>query len=221
MTRVASKAPARGRRGLRRKTPEHRTPRKDEILEEAARLFAERGYEAVSLLEIAQAVGLSKTTLYHYFASKDEILGTLIATTISQLNEFIAAEIPAEGSPAVKLTAFMEAQAEFFERHIPQFKVLLSQIGNLTDPVARDAAVAWRERYSNNIRRIVEEGVGSGAFASVHPSAVVRTVLGSIYWLARWYQPGGSRSARQIAREYADLILYGFAQRPAHRSGSR
>jgi hypothetical protein len=81
--------------------------------------------------------------------------------------------------------------------------------------------VAWRERYSNNIRRIVEEGVGSGAFASVHPSAVVRTVLGSIYWLARWYQPGGSRSARQIAREYAELILYGFAQRPAHRSGSR
>jgi hypothetical protein len=50
---------------------------------------------------------------------------------------------------------------------------------------------------------------------------VVRTVLGSIYWLARWYQPGGSRSARQIAREYAELILYGFAQRPAHRSGSR
>lgn len=221
MTRVASKAPARGRRGLRRKTPEHRTPRKDEILEEAARLFAERGYEAVSLLEIAQAVGLSKTTLYHYFASKDEILGTLIATTISQLNEFIAAAIPAEGSPAVKLTAFMEAQAEFFERHIPQFKVLLSQIGNLTDPVARDAAVAWRERYSHNIRRIVDEGVGSGAFASVQPSAVVRAVLGSIYWLARWYQPGGPRSARQIAREYAELILYGFAQRPAHRSGSR
>lgn len=214
MTRVASKAPARRRRVPRRKTPEHRTPRKDEILEEAARLFAERGYEAVSLLEIAQAVGLSKTTLYHYFESKDEILGTLIATTISKLNEFIAASIPADSPPAAKLTAFMEAQAEFFEQHIPQFKVLLSQIGNLTDPAARDAAVAWRVRYENGIRRIVEEGVDSGAFTSVRPNTVVRAVLGSIYWLVRWYQPDGSRSARDIAREYAEVLLYGFAVPP-------
>lgn len=214
MTRVARKAPARGRRVPRRKTPEHRTPRKDEILEEAARLFAERGYEAVSLLEIAQAVGLSKTTLYHYFESKDEILGTLIATTISKLTEFIAASIPADSPPAAKLTAFMEAQAEFFEQHIPQFKVLLSQIGSLTDPAARDAAVAWRVRYENGIRRIVEEGVASGAFTSVRPNAVVRAVLGSIYWLVRWYQPDGRRSARDIAREYAEVLLYGFAVRP-------
>lgn len=211
---MARKAPARRRRVPRRKTPEHRTPRKDEILEEAARRFADRGYEAVSLLEIAQAVGLSKTTLYHYFESKDEILGTLIATTISKLNEFIAASIPTDSPPAAKLTAFMEAQAEFFEQHIPQFKVLLSQIGNLTDPVARDEAVAWRVRYENGIRRIVEEGVDSGAFTSVRPNAVVRAVLGSIYWLVRWYRPDGLRSARDIAREYAEVILYGFAVPP-------
>lgn len=214
MTRVANKAPAR-RKGPRRRNPEHRTPRKDEILEQAAHLFAERGYEAVSLLEIAQAVGLSKTTLYHYFDSKDEILGTLIATTISQLNEFIAASIPANSPPEAKLTAFMEAQAEFFEQHIPQFKVLLSQIGSLTDPVARDAAVAWRVRYENGIRRIVEEGVDSGAFTAVRPNAVVRAVLGSIYWLVRWYRPDGARSARDLAREYADVLLYGFALRSA------
>lgn len=210
----------RNRRKSRRKVPEHRTSRKEEILEEAAHLFAERGYEAVSLLEIAQAVGLSKTTLYHYFDSKDEILGTLIATTISHLNEFIAASIPAAGPPAAKLVAFMEAQADFFEQHIPQFKVLLSQVGNLTDPQARDAAVAWRVRYENGIRRIVEEGLDSGAFSDVRPNAVVRAVLGSIYWLVRWYQPGGARPAREIAREYAQVLLHGVAARPARKVSS-
>lgn len=213
----AAKAPARHRSNSRRKVPEHRTSRKDEILEEAAHLFAERGYEAVSLLEIAQAVGLSKTTLYHYFDSKDEILGTLIAATISHLNEFIAASIPAGGAPAEKLIAFMEAQAEFFERHIPQFKVLLSQVGNLTDPQARDAAVAWRVRYENGIRRIVEEGLDSGAFSNVRPNVVVRAVLGSIYWLVRWYQPGGPRPASDIAREYAQMLLHGVAARQERR----
>ena len=207
------------RRGLRPRVANHRTPRKDEILDVAARLFAEHGYRAVSLLEIARAVQLSKTTLYHYFERKDEILGTVIVTTIRELNRFVAEAVPKELPADRKLIAFMEAQAEFFETHRTQFQVLLTQFGSLTDPVTRDAAVEWRVKYENAIRSIVQEGVASGTFCADKPDTVVRAVLAALYWLVRWYRPGGARTACQIAREYADLVLYGIAARAGSAKG--
>lgn len=213
MKRAIGKRPAVRRRRLRSRVANHRTPRKDEILDVAARLFAEHGYQAVSLLEIARAVQLSKTTLYHYFERKDEILGTVIVATIRELNRFVADMVPKELPADRKLIAFMEAQAEFFETHRTQFQVLLTQFGALTDPVTRDAAVEWRVKYENAVRGIVLEGVSSGTFRTDQPDTVVRAVLASLYWLVRWYRPGGARTARQIAREYAELVLYGIAAR--------
>jgi AcrR family transcriptional regulator len=211
MNKAAVRTPA--RRVRQKRTTEHRTPRKEEILDVAAELFGEHGFEAVSLADIAAAVGLSKTTLYHYFERKEQILGTLIVATIRQLNEFVAANVPAQAAADQKLIAFVVAQAEFFERHRTQFKVLLTQFGRLTDPAARDQAVEWRVQYENAIRRIIQEGVASGLFSGQRPNAVVRAVLASVYWLVRWYRPDGQASARDIAREYAQLLLYGIVVR--------
>ena len=61
----------------------------------------------------------------------------------------------------------------------------------------------------------LEDGVASGAFRAETQSSTVRAVLGSRYWLARWYRPQGRLRARDIAREYADVVLYGVAVRPA------
>lgn len=214
MNKISGRRSAVRKKIAKVRTAAHRTPRKEEIVDVAATLFAEHGYEAVSLLDIARAVGLSKTTLYHYFDSKDEILGTLIVATIKQLNDFVTAAIPAGDPPDRKLIHFMEAQAEFFEQHQMNFKVLLTQFGNLTDPATRDAAVEWRVNYENAIRQIINEGVASGVFSAERPNSVVRAVLASLYWLVRWYRPDGGKKAREIAREYAELVLYGVAARP-------
>jgi AcrR family transcriptional regulator len=158
---------------------------------------------------------LSKTTLYHYFERKEQILGMIVVATIRELNEVIAQTVAGPLAPDEKLVAFMETQAEFFERRRTQFKVLLTQFGSLNDPQTRDAAVAWRVRYENSIRRIVQEGVDKGVFTAEQPNAVLRAVLSSLYWLVRWYRPNGAKPARVLAREYAQLLLHGVAVRPA------
>jgi AcrR family transcriptional regulator len=220
MPKPMKHAVRRARKG-RAKTIEHRTPRKEEILDGAAGLIAAHGFEAVSMADIAAAVGLSKTTLYHYFDRKEQILGTIVVATIKQLNEFVTQAVPASLAPDEKLIAFMEAQAEFFERHRTHFKVLLTQFGSLSDPAARDAAVEWRVRYESAIRQIIQEGVAKGVFSSERPNAVLRAVLSSLYWLVRWYRPDGPTPAREIAREYAQLLLHGVAVRPPSTKGAR
>jgi TetR/AcrR family transcriptional regulator, cholesterol catabolism regulator len=201
------------RKPRRTRAPEHRTARRDEILDVAAELFAEHGYEAVALADIARAVGLSKATLYHYFDRKEAILGTIVVTTIRELNAFVDAAVAGVAPPEERLAVFLEAQAEFFERHQTWFQVLLMRFSSLTEPKLRDAAVEWRVKYENTIKRIIHDGIAAGAFATASPNSVVRAVLASLYWLARWYRPNGPRRAREIAREYANVLLYGVAVR--------
>lgn len=201
------------RKPRRTRAPEHRTARRDEILDVAAELFAERGYDAVSLVDIAHAVGLSKATLYHYFDRKEAILGTIVVTTIRELNAFVDAAVAGIEPPEERLAVFLEAQADFFEQHQAWFQVLLTRFGSLTEPRLRDEAVEWRVNYENAIKRIIHDGIAAGAFATSSPNSVVRAVLASLYWLARWYRPGGPQRARAIAREYANVLLYGVAVR--------
>ncbi|WP_459615089.1 TetR/AcrR family transcriptional regulator [Bordetella sp. 2513F-2] len=192
--------------------PVHRTPRKDEILETAAQLFADEGYNAISLLDIADAVGLSKTTLYHYFDRKEDILGTIVVSTVRELSEYVEEAVSHHESPQDRLVAFMEAQAEFFEKHQASFQVLLTRSANLREPKMRDVAIEWRVNYENTIRQIVRDGVTAGVFHGRNPDAVVRAVISSVYWMARWYRPSGKQTAREIAREYAQIFLHGIVK---------
>jgi AcrR family transcriptional regulator len=198
-------------------SPVHRTPRKQEILQVAAQLFADEGYKSVSLQDIADAVGLSKTTLYHYFDRKETILGTIVVSTIRELTEYVDEAVARHRSPQDRLIAFMEAQAEYFEAHQASFQVLLTRYANLKEPSLRDVAVEWRVNYENTIRNIVRQGVDAGQFHARSPNAIVRAVISSVYWLARWYRPSGKQSTREIAREYAEIILFGIARRKPGR----
>lgn len=190
-----------------------RTNRKEEILDVAAQLFAEHGYDAVSQTELAKAVGLSKATLYHHFSSKEEILGAIIVTTIRELNDFINDAISGVAEPDIKFVVFLEAQGDFFERHQRWFQVLLTCSKHITDHNVRDEATKWRVKYEHMIKGIIRDGVVAGVFQTDSPNSVVRTVLSLVYWFARWYRPNGPKTAREIAREYANVVLHGISVR--------
>lgn len=195
------------------KAPKHRTPRKSEILSASAELFAQHGYRNVSMMEIAKASKLSKTSLYHYFETKEQILGTIIVAAVRELNQFMTAMVPATGAPEVRLRACIEAQARFFEENQMACKVLLTQLGSLTDLESRDAAVEWRVRYESFLNQIIQDGINQGHFEEKMRSSVIRAIMGSLYWMVRWYRPDSSTSAQDIASEYADLLLNGIVRR--------
>lgn len=198
----------------------YRTNRKDEILDVAARLFADEGYNSVSMVDISNAVGLSKAALYHYFDRKETILGTIVVSTVQKLSEYVDQEVAKHEDPQDRLIAFMEAQAGFFEDHQASFQVLLTRVANLHEPSMRDIAIEWRANYENTIRNIVRDGVAAGVFHTHNPNAVVRAIISSVYWMARWYRSSGKQTPREIAREYAQIYLHGIVA-PAHTPPSQ
>ncbi|WP_018112026.1 TetR/AcrR family transcriptional regulator [Thermus igniterrae] len=184
------------------------TTTRDRILEEAAKLFTEKGYEATSVQDIAQALGLSKAALYHHFRSKEEILAEI---SLLALEGLLRAGEKALGTedPREALRQFMEAHARFFEENYAFFVTMLQGIKSLS-PENRARTVALRDRHEANLREILRRGMAQGVFRPVDVALAGRAVLSMLNWMIRWFRPGGPMRAEEVARGYFDLILRGL-----------
>nr|WP_144033120.1 TetR/AcrR family transcriptional regulator [Thermus oshimai] len=178
------------------------------ILQEAAQLFTEKGYEATSVQDLAEALGLSKAALYHHFRSKEEILLEISLLALKGLvragEEALKVEDPKEA-----LLAFMTAHARYFEENRPFFVAMLQGLESLS-PEGRAKTVALRDRHEGNLRAILRRGVEEGAFRPVDVALAGRAVLSLLNWMIRWFKPGGPKRAEEVAREYFDLIHRGL-----------
>lgn len=184
------------------------TPTRDRILEEAARLFTEKGYEATSVQDIAQALALSKAALYHHFRSKEEILFEISLLALEGLLRAGEGALRVE-DPKEALLRFMEAHARYFEENYAFFVTMLQGIKSLS-PENRARTVALRDRHEANLREILRRGVAQGAFRPVDVALAGRAVLSMLNWMIRWFHPGGPLRAEEVVRGYFDLILRGL-----------
>src|SRR5438067_3760612 len=87
----------------------HARSRREEILDEATRLFAERGYEGTSMADLAEKVGLRKASLFHHFASKEVLYAAVLERLVSRVAEAIAASAVAPGSFGERLDTLTDA----------------------------------------------------------------------------------------------------------------
>ena len=184
------------------------TTTRDRILEEAAKLFTEKGYEATSVQDLAQALGLSKAALYHHFGSKEEILYEISLLALKGL--VAAGEKALEvADPKEALRRFMEAHARYFEENYPFVVTMLQGIKSLS-PENRLKTIALRDRHEENLRAILRRGVEQGVFREVDVALAGRAVLSMLNWMIRWFRPDGPMRAEEVARAYHDLILRGL-----------
>lgn len=179
---------------------------KQRILDHAARLFAEKGYETSSLAELAERLGLTKPALYNYFASKQEVYDAIILATLSGLVETVTSAVVQETSPPAKLRRFMMSHARYFEAHHHGFVTMLIGFGGMDSMKLREEALALRSEHERLLRAIVAEGVETGVFRSVDPVTAGRAVLSLLNWMARWFKPGDGKSAEHFALDYFELL---------------
>ncbi|WP_038069237.1 TetR/AcrR family transcriptional regulator [Thermus scotoductus] len=184
------------------------TATRDRILEEAARLFTERGYEATSVQDLAEALGLSKAALYHHFRSKEEVLYEISLQALEGLRRQGERAL-SEPDPKVALLRFMEGHARFFEENRPFFVAMLQGLQSLS-PEKRAVTIALRDRYEGKLRSILERGMALGVFRPLDVGLTARAILSLLNWMIRWFRPGGPLRAEEVARFYFDLIIKGL-----------
>ncbi|WP_020401152.1 TetR/AcrR family transcriptional regulator [Kordiimonas gwangyangensis] len=182
------------------------------IVDEASALFASRGVETSTLAEVAEAIGVSKAGVYHYFKSKQDIYDEIIVRALMGLTSTVREALSDVEGDAERLRTFMLAHARFFEKNHSDFVTMLIGFGGMSNAAHKDEALILRDRYEAILRNILVEGARNGSFRNVDISTSSRAILSMLNWMVRWFRPGGSKSAEAFAAEYFDFIALGLVE---------
>jgi len=185
-----------------------------QIFQVACRLFAQRGFDGVSMRDIALECGLSKATLYHYFPDKDSILRPLAIGTTKSLCLHVLRHDRPEAPPLERLRSFLTETAKFFEKF--RWAWIAASTVFWSDPKirARKERIAWRDRYEQLLRDILQAGMDAEELRPMDVKLAGHFVLGSINWMPRWYTPEGALSAAAIADRFCDMVIAGIRADP-------
>ena len=186
---------------------------RDDILEAAARIFSAKGYHAASMQDIADAVNLQKASIYHHFYSKQDILLALLDQAldllIQRLEEVNCLPLPPEEKLRQAMISYLKTVADY-----QNLAAVLVLEHRSLETKLRSRHVPRRDRFERLWRELIEEGKNAGVFNCADPSLAGRAILGVLNWTVTWYRQDGSRSAEEIAGEFATLFLRGLMIRP-------
>lgn len=186
--------------------------RREQIYVHAAQLFCTRGFAATSMANIADAVGITKAGLYHFVASKEELLFTLMSFSMERLEEDVVAPARSIVDPAERLTAIVRG-------HLRSVMQVTTPVGNPltiileeTSALSPDKAALIKARkaaYSAFVRDTLDEIKGAGKLADVDTRMATSAIMGIILWLARWHRPDGPLSVDDIVDNLSGIALRG------------
>lgn len=148
-----------------------RSNKKDEVHTAAARLFFEKGYEATSIQDVADSVGILKGSLYYYIDSKEDLLYAVIEDAHAALLAILEEVSSERQDPQEKLRALVTRHCVYVADNVWATGAFLSSFGALTGD-RRKRIIRERDEYELGWRRIIEEGQRTGAFRADMDSRV-------------------------------------------------
>jgi AcrR family transcriptional regulator len=184
--------------------------RRAEIIDTSARVFARRGYHATGIAELCEVNGLGKGAFYHYIDSKEELLAAIHDRVMDEV--MLGADRVAEagGTPSAQLTMLGDELLDVIHRYPDHVWVFLHEFPALTDERAKEFRRRRRE-YEHRVEAVVQAGIEAGEFRDVDPRLTALAWLGMHNYTYLWLRPGGRVSAREVAKQFADLFIRGIS----------
>ena len=180
--------------------------KRERILEEAVKLFYERGFTGTTLDDIAAELGVTKPFIYTHFRSKTDLLAALCKPTIELSLEAVTSAAKGLGSPTERL-----------QRAVMDFtQVVLSRQANIAiyfreeKNLAPDALAeinALRKRFDRVLSKLLAEGVAAGEFDVKDVSLTALAIGGMISWAYTWHRPEGRLALEEMCQRMSDLAL--------------
>jgi AcrR family transcriptional regulator len=195
--------------------------RAPEILEAAARVFAERGYHGASTQAIADVLGIRQASLYYYFASKEEALAQVCMMGVEEFVEQAAAIGAGPGTAAEKVRGLIRAHLSPLLDRRDFVLVFLRERHHLPDESRRRVGRLSR-RLERIFQDVLEAGVRSGEFSSALDCRLAAlALLGMCNAAPAWYGKEPGATVERIATEFGRLAVDGLTTGRARPRGAR
>jgi TetR/AcrR family transcriptional regulator, cholesterol catabolism regulator len=181
---------------------------RERIRREAAALFGEKGFNGTSMSELAGEVGITKSSLYHHFPSKQALLSEIIELTVKRVTPLVQAVAESDLPIRERLGKAVILHTVEAIRDRDAIACFIEE-GRYLEPQFMTVHVANRDLYELTFRRMFEEGITSGDFVDQDVGLAVKAVLGMCNSVVRWYRPDGGHTPEEIASEFADFAVRG------------
>lgn len=180
---------------------------KEVVLRAAIANFTERGYHGTSMRDVARDADVTVASIYHHYASKQEILAEIMAQTLSDvIASTRSALIEAGASPSDQLRAVVRAWVLFHTTRQAEALIGASELRSL-ESSGRKLVVALRDEQEGLFRDVIERGTELGEFTTPYPREAARAVINMGRSVASWYQAGGGVTPDEMAERYVELAM--------------
>jgi AcrR family transcriptional regulator len=187
--------------------------RLEHLLSVAARVFADQGYHATTMRELARATGMSLAGMYYYVQGKDQLLFLVQERSFQQVLAGANAALAEGATPAERVTRFIEHHVGFFASHMSEMKVLSHEARSLTK-ARLDKITRLKRRYVDLLTGLIAQLEPDGT-ARLDPRLAAYGLFGMMNWIYTWYDPKGPVSPETLADHFAQLFLTGATGSPS------
>jgi AcrR family transcriptional regulator len=184
--------------------------RRQEVVDTAARVFAERGYHGTSIEDLLEATGLTRGGLYHYIDGKQDLLFAiheqLMEPLLVQAREIVASPEP----PEAQLRALVRAWMAHVEGHRDHMIVFDRERRSVRGDPRYAEAVGARAEFERILDGILGRGEEQGAFVVADRPIALLALMGMVNYAPQWYDAAGRLGPDAIAERFCDLVIDGL-----------
>ncbi|MBY4131008.1 TetR/AcrR family transcriptional regulator [Rhodococcus fascians] len=181
--------------------------RRDDIVANAANIFAREGYSNVGMRDIADAVGIKGASLYHHFPSKEDILFAICLTVTQEPAEENLPLLDAAGTPTERMSSLVRAHLVHLNRRRVEYIVGLHELASLT-PEHRTVIEDYRRQYQRRVRDVITAGMRSGEFTVPDARLASFALTDMLNGISNWFHDGGELSIEDVADNYVELAVH-------------
>lgn len=184
--------------------------RKDEIIEVASSLFYEKGFNAISMRDIAAAMDIKAASLYNHIKSKQEILAEIILEVAKEFTVGMESVVAKNSSAIKKIEKVIELHIDITVNYSEALAALNNDWMHLEGEDLKDF-IKMRDDYEENFRDIIKQGIAANEIKPNHPEVILFSILSSLRTLYIWNQKRGKVDVNILKKDMVSVLINGIA----------
>ncbi len=182
--------------------------RKDEIIKTAAKLFKNKGYSAVTMRDLAKAMGIKAASLYNHINSKQEILKVIIISLAEEFTEGMKQIKASQGSCIDKLKQIVKLHVEITSKNTFEMASLNNDWMHLEEKL--EYYLQLRSNYEDEFRDILQEGIKNNEIVDTNVDITLFSILSTLRSLYLWIPQKDDLNPDELAKNLSDVLINGI-----------
>lgn len=182
--------------------------RKDEIVKTAAKLFKEKGYSAMTMRDLATAMGIKAASLYNHINSKQDILKAIIISLAEEFTQRMDLIKMSEHTTIEKLRLIVSLHVEITSKNTYGMASLNNDWMHLEEQL--DYYLQLRKKYEQDFIDIIEKGISSNEIIDTNPEVVMFSILSTLRSLYLWIPKKEDVNSKDLAKNLSEVLINGI-----------